>query len=287
MTTEELDHLADDVPDSKRTESRDVLFFYADTTPKEAIKKLKNHKFKLGYTYDIELGSEKYVRIVCYNVKNDIFRGWFKYDSNGDGGLVFPDDLYTFPSLITAVRYVKNKKGDGQSLKVFRENCHQSLVKGSNGYGKFGGLEFVKTIDNLDYYNNYFPILENPEVENQRLLNILNGEKDKTFYSDVALLCNIYKFNETYELLDDGLKHMYSLLAENYEKVFCDELKKYLKERELVNEVVFSLNIGVEELMNIFERNGYDFLKECKSVDFQGKKTDSLMNKIKILLPKK
>ena len=254
MTVEEIEHLVDDVPDSKKTQSRNILFFYENTTVKEALKKLKNHKFKLGYTYDIDVDGEKYVRIVCYNFKNDIFGGWFKYDVNS-GELVFPDNLYAFPSLLTAVRYMPGDDNSKGKLKKFREDCHQSVVKSFSDTGKFSNLDYVEEVNNLDYYGNYFPVLENPMIEQYRRNSILHSANDRTFYSDVAYVCNIYKFRETYDLLDDGLKQIYFKLFENYEELFCAELFKM--GRDFVPEVTSVLNISVSELGEMFERNNF------------------------------
>lgn len=256
MTLDRLNELANSVPDSRDTIPGEILFFRLNSSAGEALKKLKNHNFKIGYAFTIILDDKEYTKIVAYNQKNDIFRGWMGPVVLKDGSIdmKFPIHLGGFSCYLNMLRYDATGK-----LKLYQEDFRDAARATMYAKKKFENLPHLEKVDNLLLYDNYFPVLENPQIELNRRLKIkTNPDKDGIFYSDVAAICNIYKFNDTYELFDDGLKEIYKTLFDNREVKFCQEIKAAFENPMMLNEVLNDLNLDMSDVQDIFERNGLE-----------------------------
>lgn len=255
MTIESLNELAEGAIDSKNTIPGEILFFRGNSTASESLKKLKNHNFKIGYSFSLTLDDNEYTRVIAYNPKNDIFRAWMGPDILEDGTIsdTFPLVSATFFAQLYMPRYDKDGK-----LRLYKEDFKKGVRQAGHGKKMFSDLAHLENIDDVSFYGEFLPILEHPEVEfNRRFQMLQNPSIDRTFYSDVAFICNVYRFDETYELLDDGLKEIYRTLFENREKRFCMEIIKAFENDGVVEEVLSTLNLDMVLLSEIFERQGF------------------------------
>lgn len=279
MTLDNLNELAESTPDSKNTTPGEILFFRQNSSIGESLKKLKNHNFKIGYSFAIDVYGKDFTRIIAYNQKNDIFSGWAGFvEQDGEMKEVFPIVGNGFSCYLNMPRI-----DDTGKLKLFRENM--GVFNRQTGYAKrmFEGLSNLDEIDDLSLFGIFWPILENPEVErfrrNQQAV-------DKEIYCDAALLCNIYKFDETYLLLDDGLKRIYKLLFEKREEMFCTEYSNYYDNSSVISKALDYLDLTEEEIKDIFVRNNMQYPSRT---EYQNEWNISLFKSIKnnVLLSKK
>jgi len=252
MTIESLNELALAAPDSKNTKPGEILFFRQDTTTCESLKKLQNHGFIIGYAFTIDLNNKEYTKIFAYNHKNDIFRGWMGpiVTENGEATM-FPLTLSGFPCALNMPRFTKEGK-----LKLYRESFNDSARRTAFGKKMFENLEYVHEVNDLSLYGDYFPILENPDIELNRRLQIMQN-KDTIFCTDVASICNIYKFDETYKLLDEGLQKIYKTLYENRELKFCHELSHLCDNENMFQSILDNLHLNTTDIEEIFVRQNY------------------------------
>ena len=252
MTLEKLNELAESTPESKETTPGEILFFRKNSSIGEALKKLKNHNFKIGCSFIINIGGKEYTKIVAYNQKNDIFSGWAGY-INQDDELkeVFPLIGNNFSCYLNMPRIDKC----GQ-LKLYKENMSSLNRQTSYATKMFGDLDNINEVNDISYYGQYWPILENPDVEEYKRLH-LNSNRENC--SDVAFLCNIYTFDQTYNLLDDGLKRIYRELFEKREELFCKEYKKYYYNTEVIQKTLEYLNMSENDIKEIFDKNNIEY----------------------------
>ena len=252
MTIESLNELAHDAPDSINTKPGEILFFRKNTTACESLKKLQNHGFIIGYAFTINLNNKEYTKIFAYNYKNDIFRGWMGpiVTENGEE-IRFPLTLSGFSCTLSMPRY--NQEG---KLKLYKESFAQGNRQTEYGKRMFENLDHVHEVNDLSLYGDYFPFLENPAIELNRRLQIKQN-KDIVFCTDVASICNIYKFDETYQLLDEGLKKIYKTLFDNYELKFCQELIHCCDNEIMFKEVLDTLNLSITDIEEILAKYDY------------------------------
>ena len=253
MTIEFLNKLASSAAESKNTMPGEFLFFKSNSTASESLKKLSNHGFKIGYAFTIILNNNEYTKLVAYNKKNDIFRGWMGQvnSDNGSKNILFPLSLPGFACYLNMPRY--NTEG---KLKLYKENFNSGSRQIGYGTKMFGNLSHVEYVDDISLYGEFFPILEHPEIEQNRRLKIMNDQNNKMFYTDVASICNIYRFNETYELLDEGLQKIYKTLLDNRESKFCDEIAYSLDNENMLKAILKELNLDINDVKKIFENQG-------------------------------
>ncbi|MBR2833546.1 MAG: hypothetical protein IKE75_03850 [Bacilli bacterium] len=252
MTLETLNELAEKTQDSKDTIAGEILFFRKNSSVGESLKKLKNHNFKIGYSFTLTIGNNEYTKIVAYNQKNDIFSGWSGciYEE-GEPRVVFPIIGNGFSCYLNMPRIDSYGK-----LKLYKENLASANRQTSYAKKMFKDLDNIEEINDPSLYETYWPILENPEIEKYRRLNL---NKNRELYSDVAALCNIYKFDETYDLLDEGLKRIYKTLLENREEVFCDKYKQYYDNEEVIEKSLEALSLTEEDVQDIFTKNNLKY----------------------------
>ena len=273
MTLENLNELAEKTPDSKNTVSGEILFFRQNSSIGESLKKLKNHNFKIGYSFTIDIYGKEFTKIVAYNQKNDIFSGWAGFVEH-DGQLkeVFPIVGNGFSCYLNMPRI--NSTGN---LKLYRENMFS--LNRQTGYAKrmFTDLANLDQITDLSLYGVFWPVLENPDVESYRRNQQFD---DREVYSDFGYLCNIYKFDETYMLLDDGLKKIYKVLFENREEMFCTEYQRYYENNLVIQNVFDFLELAEDDVKEMFDRNAMKYPSKVEPQDEWG---SSLFDAIKRL----
>lgn len=247
---EALNKMADDTPDSKNTNPGDTLYFSSCCTAGESLKKLKNHNFTFGYSFEIIINGQKYTRIVAYNQKNDVVLAWMGPDQNGE--VKFPSRHPSYQSFLYLVRYQNGKQTD---VKVSKERLTSKLCDGKKQVDS--ATPHIVHVNNPEWFGDCWPIPEHPEIENQKRQKMLESSEthhsDRTFYQGVATLCNIYKFNETYENLDPGLQEIYKALYENREAIFCREVKTRSIVNETVSEMLSMLGMEYQQLEEIFQ----------------------------------
>lgn len=255
MTLETLNDLANRTPDSKETIPGEILFFRKNSSLGESLKKLKNHNFKIGYSFTINIEDREYTKIIAYNKKNDIFSGWLGY-INDAGQLkeVFPIVKDSFPCYLNMPRIDNTGK-----LKLYREKMSSPARQTSYARKMFDNLPNLEKVNDISLYGTYWPVLENPNVETYKRNNL---SENRETYSDVAALCNIYKFDETYELLDEGLKEIYKKLIENKEKLFCIEYKQQYANREVIQKTLEYLNLSENDVKELFVKNDIAYPKK-------------------------
>ena len=184
MTIESLVEIANSTPKSKNTEPGEILFFRSNSTAGESLKKLQNHNFTIGYAFTIGLNNGEFTRIVAYNHKNDIFRGWMGsiVHDNGSIDTIFPLSVSKFPCSLNMPRI----NSDGK-LKLYRESFNENTRKSGFSKKQFCDLQNIENIDDPSLYGQFWPILEHPEVElNKRKKMASNQDKYSVFYSDIA-----------------------------------------------------------------------------------------------------
>ncbi len=250
---EALNELADETPDSRNTYPGDTMYFCGCSTIGESLKKLKNHNFTFGYAFDIEVNGQIFTRITAYNQKNDIVLAWMGPDQSSE--VKFPCRHHSYQSFLYLIRYQDSKQN---KIKIAKERLTSKLCDGKKQIES--DIPHIVHLNQLEWFGNYWPILEHPEIERQKRMRIFERSQiqscDRTFYQGVATLCNIYKFDETYEKLDPGLQKIYLTLFENREAIFCREVEN----RSIVNgtiiEMLSMLNMDYNQLVKIFERQG-------------------------------
>ena len=274
MTLDSLNALAESTPDSKNTVPGEILFFRQNSSIGESLKKLKNHNFKIGYSFSINVGDKEYTKIIAYNKKNDIFSGWAGFvEQEGQLLEVFPIIGNGFSCYLNMPRIDKTGK-----LRLYRENMSSLNRQSIYARRMFEGLDNLLEINDVSLYGDFWPVLENQDVENY-CRNKKND--DEEFYGDIAFLCNIYKFDETYNLLDDGLKTIYKTLLENREKLFCIEYRNRYEQENLIQNVLNYLEIDEDDVKEMFDVN--DLLYMCNRSNYTGKKSSFIKNIKRVL----
>lgn len=255
MSIESLNELADSTPDSGYTEPGEILYFKFNASVGENLKKLKNHNFKFGYVYSLQINNIEYTRVVAYNKKNDIFYGWIGPDTKtGEDRLVFPYLGHNFSAYLNMPRF--NKEG---KLKLFREDMRDAARQNCLGRNQIYNLQHVEHVDNLEYYHNFWPVIENPDIEIQRRLKIFRNPENALMYSDAASPCNTYYFDKTYALFDNGLQEIYKIFLEHREELFCREVQSLFNNPEAFQEMLSVLNMDELDIIKKFEEHGLDY----------------------------
>lgn len=252
MTLDALNNLADSTPDSNNTIPGEILFFRQNSSIGESLKKLRNHNFKIGYSFSINVFDSEYTKVVAYNKKNDIFSGW--------SGFVKQDDEMkeVFPLMGNGFSCYLNmpRIDDMGNLKLYRENMVSFNRQTSYAKKMFKDLKNLNEVNDLSLYGYFWPILENADVESFRRNQQFESRE---FSSDIAMLCNVYKFDETYKMLDDGLMKIYKVLFEEREKMFCEEYQTFYDNDYVIEKALDYLELTEEDVKDMFDRNNMTY----------------------------
>lgn len=195
-----------------------ILYFPKDISTAKALEIIKQRKFQCGYQYTIEEDGKTIIRAIFYNHKYDIL------------SVRFTEDQFYLPGESNRLyinRQIEVGKGIFKAkhflpINPFNEFSHTKSVIPVN-------VEPID-IDNIDSIIDYQPRLipDNYEIEvyrrkKTREINEENSsEKSKKLedLNHVVQLANLYKFEETYEELDDTLKTLYRPLLGHHKSEF-------------------------------------------------------------------
>jgi len=226
-----------------------VLYFLKDISTEEGLEIIKKRKFKCGYKYVIEAEGKTIIRAIFYNHKYDLLSIRYSEDKFY---------LQEEASRLYINRQVEVSKGVFKAkhflpINPFNEYPHTRSVIPNN-------VEPID-IDNIDNIIGYQLRLvpENCEIEMYRRNKIKEinetikdtSEKSKALedLNNIFCLANIYRFDQTYEELDETLKILYKPLLQKHKIEFYNRVISLISSNndDIITELLNLLDIVLDK----------------------------------------
>lgn len=257
---------------NQETENKDcVLYFLKNISTEEGLKIIRQRKFKCGYSYVIEDGGKTIIRAIFYNHKFDLL------------SIRFSEDEFYLPSESSRLyinRQIEVEKGVFKAkhfppINPFNEYSHTKSVIPVN----VDPIDIYNIHNLIDYDLRLIP--ENYDIEIYRrkktreIKDTINSYSERTksldALSHVVGLANLYKFDETYNQLDETLKLLYEPLLETHKSLFYNRVISLIECCECNNIIaelleLLGIHLDKDDLLNAMTQKSENNSNENKSI---------------------